>query len=69
MIKGELFIHQVDFFSLQSFEFILRFCFSLPPLLLIFSGVYSGLATHVPIPNTIVKRTRDDDTVRQSMGK
>ena len=69
MIKGELFIHQVDFFSLQSFELFSGFASLFLLFYLFFSGVYSGLATHVPIPNTIVKRTRDDDTVRQSMGK
>ena len=31
-------------------------------LFLFFSGVYGGFETHVPIPNTIVKRARDDGT-------
>ena len=34
-----------------------------------FSGVYGGFATHVTIPNTIVKRARDDDTAHSSAGK
>lgn len=39
-------------------------CFVHSPsyLFLLFSGVYGGFATHVPIPNTIVKRARDDGT-------
>ena len=41
-----------------------------PPLtsLIPFAGVYGGLETHVPIPNTIDKGPSDDGTVYLTMG-
>ena len=38
-------------------------------ILKIFSGVYSGEATHVPFPNTVVKSSSGDGTAHMSVGE
>ena len=38
-------------------------------ILKIFSGVYSGEATHVPFPNTVVKSSSGDGTAYLSVGE
>ena len=34
-----------------------------------FSGAHSGVATHVPFPNTVVKDPSGDGTVNSTMGE
>ena len=34
-----------------------------------FSGAHSGVATHVPFPNTVVKDPSGDGTVQLTMGE
>ena len=34
-----------------------------------FSGAHSGVATHVPFPNTVVKDSSGDGTVNLTMGE
>ena len=38
-------------------------------ILKIFSGVYSGEATHVPFPNTVVKSSSGDGTAHMRVGE
>ena len=60
LIKGQSSI--LDHSLYESYNTQKVFCSRCFLPLSLFSGVYSGFATHVPIPNTIVKRARDDGT-------
>ena len=53
----------------NSTKSIKRFEFHIPQARLYASGAYSGVATHVPIPNTHVKDSSGDGTAYLTVGE